>query len=76
MSVEMTEGRLRWVIAGFAFFVGVAYFVWLSAVYIKFMETNRAIREMASEFYSPASAPVYSETVPESPTSSADDEAD
>lgn len=52
MSAEMTEGRLRWVIAGFAFFVGVAYFVWLSAVYIKFMETNRAIREMASEFYS------------------------
>lgn len=50
--MEMTEGRLRWVIAGFAFFVGVAYFVWLSAVYIKFMETNRTVRAMAEEYYS------------------------
>jgi hypothetical protein len=58
VSAEMTEGRLRWVIAGFAFFVGVAYFVWLCALYVRFLDTNRAVREMAAEFYTrPEAAP-------------------
>lgn len=77
--MDMTEGKLRWVIAGFAFFVGVAYFVWLSAVYIKFMDTNRRITEMADAYYArtPDWVPAFTETVPEDRTSSdADSEAD
>jgi hypothetical protein len=71
VSMEMTEGRLRWVIAGFAFFVGVAYFVWLSAVYIRFMDTNRRITEMATEFYTrPAEAEAA--VIPEDTPSEAD----
>jgi hypothetical protein len=47
----MTEERLRWVIAGFAFFVAVAYFVWLCTVYAKFMDTDRFVRAAITDFY-------------------------
>lgn len=51
MSVEMTDNKLRWVIAGFAFFVGVSYFIWLCMIYARFMATDQFVRIQVAEHY-------------------------
>lgn len=35
---EMTDNRLRWVMAAFVIFMAVCYFTWLCALYVKIMD--------------------------------------
>ena len=52
------DKKLAWILAGFATFVGLAYIVWLSAVYIKFQETDQYVREHVAAYYDrPAEPP-------------------
>lgn len=52
----MSEGQLRWIIAGISMAIAAAYFIWLVTVFIKFQETDRYVRQTLADHYAkPAS---------------------
>jgi hypothetical protein len=47
----MDDKKLQWLIAVIVVFIGVAYFMWLVLVYIRFSETDQYVRKIINEHF-------------------------